>query len=215
LKLEHEFVVPLEINDAWDVLVDIERVAVCFPGATLSDVSGDSFSGTVQVRIGPVAMKYRGVARFTSKDADSKVALIEAEGRETAGAGGAKADVRLSLNGNGSYATKVTVQTELSLTGRPAQFGRGLIADVSDGLLRQFVRNLETQLTADKTVGDAKGEAGHVAAPASADVGKVLLQSLYRRLTPWAAGVAGVAVALLVAGRRLRIARKSRQSEKG
>lgn len=215
MKLEHEFVVPLEINDAWDLLVDIERVAVCFPGATLSDVSGDSFSGTVQVRIGPVTMKYRGVARFISKDTGSKVALIEAEGRETAGAGGAKADVWFRLNGNESCATKVTVQTELSLTGRPAQFGRGLIADVSDGLLKQFVRNLEAQLTAGETVGDAKGEAGPVAASASADVGKVLLQSLYRRLTSWGPRIAGAAVALLVAGRRLRIAREFRRSEKG
>lgn len=216
MKLEHEFVVPLEADEAWNLLVDIERVAVCFPGATLSDVDGDSFSGTVRVRIGPVAMKYQGVARFILQDRGSGVALIEAQGRETGGAGGAKADVRLQLTADGVRATKVTVQTELSLTGRPAQFGRGVIADVSDGLLRQFVRNLEAQVAADDTAeGDDNGAARPPSPPQSADVGAVLLRSLYRRLAPWAAGGAAVAVALLVSRRRRRAVPRRRQPRKG
>ncbi|WP_162529743.1 SRPBCC family protein [Nocardioides caldifontis] len=215
MKLEHEFVVPLDVDEAWNLLVDIERVAVCFPGAALSDVDGDSFSGTVRVRIGPVAMQYRGVARFILQDRGSGVALIEAQGRETGGAGGAKADVRLHLTDDGVHATKVTVETELSLTGRPAQFGRGVIADVSDGLLTQFVRNLEAQVTGGDTADGDDDRVGSFSPSHSADVGAVLLRALYRRLGPWAAGGAFVAVALLLSRRCRRAARHRRQARKG
>lgn len=194
--------VPLEADDAWDLLLDIERVAACFPGASLTEIDGDSFSGTVGVRLGPIAMKYQGTARFVSKDAHSRIALIEARGKESSGAGGAGADVRLSLTASGPTATRVTVDTDLSITGRPAQFGRGVIADVSDNLLNQFTKNLEAQLLAQE--GPSRGGDPPSEAAGSLDMAALMLRALSRRSTPWLVGAACVAVVVLVGKRRAR-----------
>lgn len=197
--------VPLDADATWDLLLDIERVAVCFPGASLTEVDGDSFSGAVGVRLGPISLTYQGTAQFVSKDPGSHSALIEARGKESGGAGGAGADVRLSLSTAGPKTTKVSVDTDLSITGRPAQFGRGAIAEVSDQLLKQFTKNLEAQLLAS---GDASSPAA-ASAEATADspgMASIMLRVLSRRAAPWLVGAAGAIAAVLVI-RRFRPAR--------
>src|ERR1700761_6180492 len=145
MELEHSFTVPVPADQAWDVLLDVERVAPCMPGATLDSVDGDEIKGKVKVKLGPVSMTYAGTARFTMRDRDTGVVVLEAKGKETRGAGTAAATVHSELHGEGDQ-TKVTVHTSLNVTGRPAQFGRGVMADVSAKLIGVFADNLADML---------------------------------------------------------------------
>jgi uncharacterized protein len=146
MELEHSFTVPVPEDQAWDVLLDVERVAPCMPGATLNSVNGDEIKGKIKVKLGPVSMTYAGTARFTERDRDAGVVTLEASGKETRGAGTASATVRSELHGEGGQ-TAVTVHTSLNVTGRPAQFGRGVMADVSAKLIGIFAKNLADMLT--------------------------------------------------------------------
>jgi carbon monoxide dehydrogenase subunit G len=146
MELEHSFTVPVPEDQAWDVLLDVERVAPCMPGATLDSVDGDEIKGKIKVKLGPVSMTYAGTARFTERDRDAGVVTLEASGKETRGAGTASATVRSELHGEGGQ-TAVTVHTSLNVTGRPAQFGRGVMADVSAKLIGIFAKNLADMLT--------------------------------------------------------------------
>jgi carbon monoxide dehydrogenase subunit G len=146
MQLEHSFTVPVGVDEAWRVLLDIERVAPCMPGAALESVDGDSFTGTVKVRVGPIALQYRGKASFIEKDEAAHRAVIDAQGRDTRGNGTAAAKVSTSLAPEGDE-TRVDVVTDLSITGKPAQFGRGLIADVSNKLIGQFADCLARQFS--------------------------------------------------------------------
>src|SRR3954467_15159306 len=119
MKLEHEFTVPTSVDEAWKVLLDVERVAPCMPGATLLTVDGDDFTGTVKVKVGPIQVTYKGQAKFVEKDAGAHRAVIEASGREARGSGTAAATVTTQLLSEGD-STKVTVTTDLNVTGRPA-----------------------------------------------------------------------------------------------
>src|ERR1700761_5539846 len=123
MELEHSFTVPVPADQAWDVLLDVERVAPCMPGATLDSVEGDEIKGRIKVKLGPVSMTYTGTARFTERDQDAGVVILEASGKETRGAGTAAATVRSELHGDGDQ-TQVTVHTSLNVTGRPAQLDR-------------------------------------------------------------------------------------------
>ena len=145
MELEHSFTVPVPEDQAWDVLLDVERVAPCMPGATLDSVAGDEIKGKIKVKLGPVSMTYAGTARFTERDRDAGVVTLEASGKETRGAGTASATVRSELHGEGDQ-TEVTVHTSLNVTGRPAQFGRGVMADVSAKLIGIFANNLADML---------------------------------------------------------------------
>jgi carbon monoxide dehydrogenase subunit G len=145
MELEHSFTVPVPADQAWDVLLDVERVAPCMPGATLDSVDGDEIKGKVKVKLGPVSMTYAGTARFTMRNRDTGVVVLEAKGKETRGAGTAAATVHSELQGEGGQ-TKVTVHTSLNVTGRPAQFGRGVMADVSAKLIGVFADNLADML---------------------------------------------------------------------
>ncbi len=147
MELEHSFTVPVPVDQAWDVLLDVERVAPCMPGATLDSVDGDEIKGKIKVKLGPVSMTYAGTARFTDRDPDAGVVTLEASGKETRGAGTASATVRSELHGEGDQ-TEVTVHTSLNVTGRPAQFGRGVMADVSAKLIGIFANNLADMLAA-------------------------------------------------------------------
>jgi carbon monoxide dehydrogenase subunit G len=147
MELEHSFTVPVPADQAWDVLLDVERVAPCMPGATLDSVDGDEIKGKIKVKLGPVSMTYAGTARFTERDRDAGVVILNASGKETRGAGTASATVRSELHGEGGQ-TEVTVHTSLNVTGRPAQFGRGVMADVSAKLIGIFANNLADMLTA-------------------------------------------------------------------
>jgi carbon monoxide dehydrogenase subunit G len=145
MELEHSFTVPVPEDQAWDVLLDVERVAPCMPGATLDSVDGDEIKGKIKVKLGPVSMTYAGTARFTERDRDAGVVTLNASGKETRGAGTASAIVRSELHGEGDQ-TEVTVHTSLNVTGRPAQFGRGVMADVSAKLIGIFAKNLADML---------------------------------------------------------------------
>jgi carbon monoxide dehydrogenase subunit G len=146
MQLEQSFTVPVGIDEAWRVLLDIERVAPCMPGATIESVDGDAFTGAVKVRVGPIALQYRGKASFTEKDESAHRAVIDAQGRDTRGNGTAAAKVTTSLRADGGE-TRVDVITDLTITGKPAQFGRGVIAEVSNKLIGQFAECLAKQLS--------------------------------------------------------------------
>src|SRR5215475_2494627 len=145
MELEHSFSVPVPAERAWDVLLDVERVAPCMPGATLDSVEGDEIKGRIKVKVGPIQMTYAGTARFTERDKAAGVAVLEAAGKETRGAGTASATVRSELTADGD-ATKVTVHTTLNVTGKPAQFGRGVLSEVGGRLIGIFASNLAALL---------------------------------------------------------------------
>ena len=162
MQLEHSFTVPVGVDEAWRVLLDIERVAPCLPGATLDSVDGDEFAGSVKVRVGPIALVYRGKARFVEKDEATRRAVIDAQGKDVRGNGTAAANVATSLRADGE-STRVQVVTDLNVTGKPAQFGRGVMADVGNKLIGQFADCLAGRLA---TGGAEAGDADSTAPPA-------------------------------------------------
>jgi carbon monoxide dehydrogenase subunit G len=166
MRLEHSFGVPVPIEQAWRVLLDVERVAPCMPGATLTEYSGDDFAGTVRVKLGPVNLLYKGTGRFVERDETAHRVVIEASGRDSRSAGTAAATVTATLNETDD-GTRVDVLTDLNVTGRPAQFGRGMLADVSGKLIGQFADCLATQLSAEPPAPAGPAEA---ATPAKAAV---------------------------------------------
>ena len=156
MQLENSFTVPVPIDEAWRVLLDIERIAPCMPGAALDSVTGDDFTGRVKVKLGPINLTYQGKASFIEKDADAHKAVIDGRGKDQRGNGTAAALITAQLKAEGDT-TRVDVLTDLNITGRPAQFGRGVMTDVGNKLLGQFADKLAAQLGA--------GDAG-AAAPA-------------------------------------------------
>jgi carbon monoxide dehydrogenase subunit G len=132
-------------EQAWAVLLDVERVAPCMPGATIDAVDGEVISGKIKVKVGPIALTYSGKARFTEKDEQARVVVLEASGKETRGSGTASATVRSSLEDLGQQ-TRVTVHTTMNITGRPAQFGRGVMVEVGGKIIEKFATNLAAQL---------------------------------------------------------------------
>jgi carbon monoxide dehydrogenase subunit G len=143
MQIDNSFRVDVPVDEAWTVLLDLERIAPCLPGALLQEIEGDVYRGVVKVKVGPITAQYKGAATFTSKDDAAHVAVLTAEGRETRGQGNASATITATLVADGD-GTKVTVITDLTVTGKVAQFGRGVMADVSAKLLNQFVQCLET-----------------------------------------------------------------------
>ncbi len=159
MELEHSFTVPVPEDRAWEVLMDVERVAPCMPGATLDSVDGDEVKGRIKVKVGPIAMTYAGTARFTERDKDAHVITLEASGKETRGAGTASAKVRSMLESQDGQ-THVIVHTTLNVTGRPAQFGRGVMAEVGGKLIGIFASNLADMLAAESSQPSADEGAG-------------------------------------------------------
>ncbi len=168
MQLEHSFTVPVGIDDAWKVLLDIERIAPCMPGAALDSVDGDNFTGTVKVKLGPIGLTYKGKASFTEKDADAHRAVIDAQGRDARGNGTASAKVTATLTEQGAE-TKVDVVTDLDITGKPAQFGRGVMADVGNKLIGQFADCLAGKLSGGEPAEQPAPEPASEAAPEHAD----------------------------------------------
>ena len=143
MEMDHSFTVPVPPDRAWDVLLDVERIAPCMPGATVDEFDGEVVTGRIKVKVGPVSLTYRGTAKFTERDPDAKMILLEASGKETRGAGTASATVRAALEPESDgQATKATMHTTMNVTGRPAQFGRGVMVEVGGKLVEQFARNL-------------------------------------------------------------------------
>jgi carbon monoxide dehydrogenase subunit G len=169
LELTNEFAVPVPLERAWAVLLDVEKVAPCMPGATLTSFDGEAFEGNVKVKLGPVSLTYGGKGRFVTRDESTHTAVIEASGKDTRGRGTAGATVTASLHPNGE-GTLVKVTTDLKVTGPPAQFGRGMIADVSKRLIDQFAGCLAAKLGEDppaETPAAEKPEAPSAEAPSA------------------------------------------------
>lgn len=155
VEFVNEFTVPVGVDRAFEILTDLERVAPCLPGATLEEVDGDAYTGKVKVKVGPISVTYRGTAEVIEKDADAKHAVIRATGREARGSGTAAADVTADLVADGDDTTAVRVVTDLTITGKPAQFGRGVMGDVGTKLIGTFADRLAAMLEADEGAGDA------------------------------------------------------------
>jgi uncharacterized protein len=171
MELLNDFSVNVPIEEAWVTLTDVERIAPCLPGAQLEEIEGDVYRGKVKVKVGPILAQFKGQATFVEKDDVGHKAVLKAEGRETGGKGNASALITAYLKEEGPSSTKVTVKTDLTITGKVAQFGRGALADVSTKLLNQFVEQLETTVLADTPSRVVTSAAeGAAAAAAAADV---------------------------------------------
>ena len=162
MELNHSFTVPASVADTWQTFEDIESVAGCFPGATVTEVEGNDFKGTCKVKLGPIALVYTGAGTFLEKDEAARRFVIEAKGKDKRGNGTAGATVTATFAEEAPESTRVDVQTDLAITGKPAQFGRGVIEDISNKLLQQFVTCLQDK------VGAPEAEAAAAAAPAPA-----------------------------------------------
>ncbi|MBA4084215.1 MAG: carbon monoxide dehydrogenase [Kytococcus sp.] len=234
MQLTHSFTVPAGIEQTWAALEDIESVAGCFPGAQVTHADASSFEGTVKVKLGPIALVYKGSGEFVDKDAGAHRMTIRASGKDKRGNGTAGADVVATMTEEGPGQTHVEVVTDLNVTGKPAQFGRGVMQDVSDKLLGQFVDCLADRLGSTGTAPEAPAEApletpaepvpgaaapSAAAAPAQAvptsgprvtddavDLGAVALPVLLRTYGPTlAAALGGLVLGLLLGrGRRRR-----------
>ena len=147
MDLNHEFIVNVPVNDAWVILTDLERIAPCLPGAQLTEVEGDTYRGQVKVKVGPIVAQFKGQASFVTRDDAAHRAMLKGEGRDTTGKGTASAIITAQLTSVTPTSTKCTVVTDLTISGKVAQFGRGALADVSDKLLAQFAENLNQLIT--------------------------------------------------------------------
>jgi uncharacterized protein len=171
MELTNDFTVNVPIEEAWATLTDLELIAPCMPGAQLTEIEGDIYRGQVKVKVGPILAQFKGEAEFLEKDDTNYKAVLKGKGRETGGKGNADALITAQLTSLGA-STKVSVLTDLNITGKVAQFGRGALADVSGKLLTQFVENLETTvLNQPKPAATAVADAASAAAEpaASAD----------------------------------------------
>jgi carbon monoxide dehydrogenase subunit G len=171
VELQNSFVVPADMDTAWKTLQDVEFLAPCVPGATLTKSDGENFEGNVKVKLGPVSMTYGGTARFVSRDEATHTAVIEGAGKETKGTGTAKGLVTATLVSEAPDRTRCDVVSELTITGKAAQFGRGVMQDVAGRIIDQFSANLAAQMTAaavDSAAPVAEAGADGGAAPAAA-----------------------------------------------
>ena len=167
MELHHEFTVPVPAADAWRILTNLEQLAPCLPGAQLTEVEGEIYRGQVKVKVGPIVAQFKGQASFVTRDDTGYTASLKAEGRDTGGKGNASATITAKLEPIGANSAKCTVDTDLNITGKVAQFGRGALADVSDKLLLQFVDNLNA-LIASGAAADTPAATAAPAAPATA-----------------------------------------------
>lgn len=190
MELSHEFSVKVPVDAAWALLTDLERVAPCMPGLELQEVVGDEYRGVVTVKVGPMTARYQGVAAFQERDEANHRAVVRAEGREARGQGNAAATVTATLAPE-DVGTHVTVHTDLKITGKVAQFGRGVLADVSTRLLGEFVRALEADVSTAST--GAEGGATEPAASGEAiDLLATAGSPVLKRVVPLLVAVAVV-----------------------
>ncbi|MFN8225558.1 MAG: SRPBCC family protein [Mycobacterium sp.] len=204
MELVNEFRVPVPIDKAWDALTDVQRIAPCIPGAELLSVDGDDFTGKVKVKVGPISVAYQGNGTFLEKDAVAHRAVIKGTAKETRGQGNAAAIITCALKDEGD-STGCVISTDLTISGKAAQFGRGVLADVSAKLISQFAQRLEADLRA----GDAPVGSGAAATafsePVDSDLNliSVVAAPLAKRAAPVAGGLlAGLVLGWLFGGRR-------------
>ena len=151
MDLNHAFTVEVPVEDAWRILTNVERIAPCLPGAQLQEIEGDIYRGAVKVKVGPIQAQFKGQASFIEFDEVAHKVVLKGEGRDIGGKGNASALITAELTALTATSTSVTVNTDLSVTGKVAQFGRGAMADISDKLLAQFVVNLNEMIAASDT----------------------------------------------------------------
>ncbi|MEY3805887.1 MAG: hypothetical protein RIR69_699 [Actinomycetota bacterium] len=169
MDLNHSFTVDVPVDDAWRILTDVERIAPCLPGAQLQEIEGDTYRGMVKVKVGPIQAQFKGQANFVERDDVAHRAVLKGEGRDTGGKGNASALITAELTALTDTSTSVTVNTDLSITGKVAQFGRGTMADISNKLLAQFVENLNVLIAEQPpTTATPTAETSTPAAPESA-----------------------------------------------
>ena len=159
MEIADTFRVSTPLDETWRVLLDIEGIAPCLPGAQLQEVEGNEYRGIVKVKVGPITAQYKGTARLAEVDEANRRIVIDASGRETRGQGNAKATIVVTMTAEGA-GTKVDVATDLSITGKVAQFGRGVLADVSSKLMGQFVENVERDVLSVAGGGDTSHAGG-------------------------------------------------------
>ncbi len=213
MELVNEFRVPVPIDKAWEVLTDVQRIAPCIPGAELLSVDGDDFTGKVKVKVGPISVAYQGDGTFLEKDAVAHRAVIRGAAKETRGAGNAAALITCELKEAGTE-TGCVITTDLTVSGKAAQFGRGVLADVSAKLIGQFAQRLEADLRADGATAPSPGVASAASAtfspqPAAESAGadlnllSVVAAPLAKRAAPVAGGLlVGLLLGWLFGGRR-------------
>jgi len=202
MELSNSFEVARPIEEAWVVLTDVERIAPCLPGAQLEEINGDEYLGIVKVKVGPITAQYKGAASFIEKNDEEHKAVLDAKGRDTRGAGNAQALITAKLEALSDTTTRVEVGTDLKVTGKVAQFGRGIMADVSAKLMTQFADNLGAMLNegADNTASsetDSEGGTAPVAADAVDLIG-LAGTSVLKRLIPALVAVVAIVVILIL-----------------
>lgn len=199
MQLDHTFTVPVTTDRAWEALLDFERVAPCLPGATLAAMDGDVLEGAVKVKLGPVMLNYLGTATILERDATSRVMVMDGRAKDARGNGTAAARITARLEELDRDSTAVHVTTELDVTGRPAQFGRGLMQDVSNKIVGQFATRLADELTQPRAAAPVAVAADAPAAPrpvAPAENPPLDLGSVLPQPTPLQAAVLGAIAAL-------------------
>jgi len=214
MEIVNEFTVPVGVDQAWEILTDLERIAPCLPGASLSSVEGDEHKGSVKIKVGPITANYAGVARFESRDAEHHIAVLRAEGRETKGQGNASAVITARLIPEGEM-TRVTVDVDLTIAGRVAQFGRGVLGEVSEKLMGEFATRLAELIGQSETAAEDESQAApadhasvdtHAVAesdePAELNAVRMLAKPIAKRLAPVAAVAIVIAVLVRRRGRR-------------
>jgi carbon monoxide dehydrogenase subunit G len=233
MELDNSFTVPVPPDVAWGVLLDVARIAPCMPGATVDEVDGDVVNGRIKVKVGPVSLTYKGTATFTDRNESERKVSVEASGKETRGAGTASAVVTASLTAAEDDSTLVTMHTTMNVTGRPAQFGRGVMVEVGGKLVDKFAENLALQLTADGAASEAAAASADGEASADADGGdggaststtvtptpaapaqddslnlvRLVAPAILKRVLP----VAAIAAGLALLGRRIRRALRNKK----
>jgi carbon monoxide dehydrogenase subunit G len=195
MKIEDRFRVNLPVDEAWRVLLDIERIAPCMPGAELQEVAGDEYRGVVKVKVGPITAQYKGVAKLAEVDEGAHRAVIDAQGRDTRGQGNASATITMSLAPDGD-GTAVSIDNDVTVTGKVAQFGRGVMADVSTKLLAQFVECLESRVLSGAEQAVAAG--GETREVAPVDLLRTAGAPVLKRLVPAVVVLAAVVILLVL-----------------
>ncbi len=209
MELTNEFRVAVPAAKTWEFLTDVERVAPCLPGATLLSVDGDEFTGVVKVKVGPITVSYKGEAAFVEKDAAAQRMVLRANGKETRGNGNAAAVVTAQLKDEGD-ATSVVISTDLTISGKAAQFGRGVLSDVAGNLIGQFAKSLEADLLGGSAAATAAATAETISAASqptagdSVDLLKVVAVPMAKRAAPAIAALAAGAAIGFLLGRRNR-----------
>ena len=213
MKLENEFRVSVPIDRAWEVLTDIPLITPCLPGATLTDHDADEYKGKIKIKVGPVTADYSGSAVFVQRDEAARHVEISASGRDSRGSGNASAKITADMTSDGD-GTKVSITTDLKISGKVAQFGKGMIAEVSTKLIDQFVDCIEQELLGEAVIDEVAAEsatAPGAAAPTARprpqqaetlDLMEYAGNSVYKRLIPIAAVIAVLIALRLVLKRR-------------